>query len=587
MPEVPITPPQVIPSTKITRKYYSVSGDNTQNFGTPANTTSIGQVSVYLDGNKVPSDSADYPWIFNEDEQEVQFRTGGVPPENSGVEVVRDIFLDFGKTGFPDGYTLDARVLNRILTQGLYQAQELIEDGDIAWDAWKGSSLLPNPTPTQADDAMIATTGSAWTTKTSGAMKNSLSLAITDHFRSLSVSSTSLSSTDSVFSNRTDVENLSAVDVSSGVHGELYIVNGQQSPTYGTNPENFSQDLVLNSRGVAADCKISSHSTNLGLELSSTSSLNFATLGKYWFGTNSNVGDNKISADQVGGGSTRVGLHSALHIDSSGNFFPYNSSTNIHPIVNPTSQYLDRILPKIASKGNLIAGKAISVAGNSESGLYGGNYQTTMLGGCYTTPESNIRAAANLPDVLINLWGNETHHQVYGVGAGNVLHTQGKIAAVYRFISYDTGTFGPYKNPYYLIKFNRKIAPDNPVAGESYFRYDIQTDFKVTTVSPNRTDIKYSLVLKNTPEWDLYMTKLFGVFSQTVFPNKTGAAGTGSTIQKSSIETTPTDMIILQPYYRNGAIFEEEAYPQSPPPVPFFNQAVSLAMWLRDESEFE
>jgi len=319
MPEIPITPPQVIPSTYISRKYYNVSGDNTQNFGTPANTTSIGQISVYMDGKDIPSDSADYPWIFNDEEKEVQFRTGGVPPEGAGLEVDRDIFLDFGKTGFPSGYTLDARVLNRIFNQSLFQSQELIEDGDYAWNAWSNSSLLPAPTPTQAGGAMMVTAGGSWAVKTSGIVKNVLGLGTTADFGSLSVSSTDLSSVNSVISGYTTVDNLSAVDVSSGVHGQLYSVYNQDA-TYISHPENFSHDLVLKSFGVEADSTLSSHSTNLGLELSSASSLNFTVLNHFWFGTTQPLGGNNSIGTQVGA-ANRVGLHSALHIDSSGNFF--------------------------------------------------------------------------------------------------------------------------------------------------------------------------------------------------------------------------------------------------------------------------
>ncbi len=589
MPEIPITPPQVIPSTYISRKYYNVSGDNTQNFGTPANTTSIGQISVYMDGKDIPSDSADYPWIFNDEEKEVQFRTGGVPPEGAGLEVARDIFLNFDYTGFPAGYNLDARVLNRIFNQSLFQSQELIEDGDYAWNAWSNSSLLPAPTPTQAGGAMMVTAGGSWAVKTSGIVKNVLGLETTADFGSLSVSSTDLSSVNSVISGYTTVDNISAVDVSSGVHGKLY--HSQTDPnTYETQPDNFSHDLVLKSFGVEADSTLSSHSTNLGLELSSASSLNFTVLNHFWFGTNQPLGGNNSIGTQVGA-ANRVGLHSALHIDSSGNFFPFYASTNIHQIRNPTSQFPDKILPKIASKGNLIAGKAISVASDSESGLYGGGYLAQYLGGAYTTPESNIKAAANLPDILLDVSSNQNQQRDFGSNMfGKWKATSNKVQAVYKCWNNKTGSTTGYTIPIYLVVFNRKIGSTAGGTPDIRLRHTIQTNFDETS-NTNSKNIYFEVIPERTQEFNVIRSKIWNPFGNTAGANSTG--GLPSYNSLFPLGTSTNNKIFLRPIRAHNSYLGEISYfevnnwtEQLDTATPLsitFNDNFSLALWLDED----
>ena len=440
MPDIPVTPPQLIGTNTFGSYSYTVSGDGADTFTAPPGTTST-NVKVYVGGLEVASDDTYWSWSF--DNGDVTFDSP--PPNGESVTIERNVFLDFQKTGFPPGYILDARVLNRIFQQALYQSQEVVEVADYTEIKWDESSLLPAP-PNESNTYLIVTEAGGWDPKLKTVVKgNIFNLANNDDVLfnnevscTASVSSTDLTTPDATF----DI--VSATNVSSTIVKTFIGVADDV------------RDLVMNSLREADAVIRSDDDTHDGLSLDGSG---------IWLAPDAYYYPETV----VGGQSTELETypHTGFNIDASGQLYAplstrltYNDQAGAYT-VNFTKNKLD------LTEQNVILGDTNGRIAKDD----------------HSEPKGNIRAN-NVPD-MIGAWtsvmllkdnvlnsgasfGQQTMNKYYGVGGGPGIGgfkgTHNKVEDIRRITDYSVylGSIGNYygvvTRPCFWVKCKHKIS---------------------------------------------------------------------------------------------------------------------------------
>lgn len=190
---VPIPP---TPVEKPSRFYYALEDNSAAAFAGPTG-LAADNVFVNLDGVSIPKDHPHYPWRFDAAEGVVFTGSDGTndpPPLNGNLEVGRNTSLNFNKIGFPQGYHTDAKVLNRVFTDGLLQSNELVDSADIANTAWADASAVPAPNEAQANDhVLLSDSNSEWQIRDAAWTRDKMLLDTDDDVRFTQCSSTDLS----------------------------------------------------------------------------------------------------------------------------------------------------------------------------------------------------------------------------------------------------------------------------------------------------------------------------------------------------------------------------------------------------------
>jgi hypothetical protein len=271
--------PVPIPPTPVenpSRFYYALEDNSAAAFAGPTG-LAADNVFVNLDGVSIPKDHPHYPWRFDAAEGVVftgSNDTNDPPPLNGNLEVGRNTSLNFNKIGFPQGYHTDAKVLNRVFTDGLLQSNELVDSADIADTAWANASAVPAPNEAQANDYfMMSDFESEWQIRNAAWTKDKLLLDTDDDVRFTQCSSTDLSC-------------ILATDLAGGLPnitnnfwtpGTIYFsaVDPGGQPAYGAGGGEGVIGYLDWNRALATDTEVELTKDGSTLILSSTSAVDF------------------------------------------------------------------------------------------------------------------------------------------------------------------------------------------------------------------------------------------------------------------------------------------------------------------------
>lgn len=445
MPDIPVTPPQQISTTTFGRYYYSVSGDSATTFAAPTGSTST-NVKVFLGGNQIQPDDANYGWYFDNDNNNVVFNNEP-PLMGEVVIIIREVHLDLDKTEFPSGYTLDSRMLNRAILQALYQAQGIWEGVDELEAIWAASSDLAPPESGKENDAMLATQAGIWDQKLKIQIKNILNLQNTD---------------DVTFNSKVELGSLSGTEVSA-TSFEFDIVSGTvSSMDYNTflgvanNVTNVDMKVTTGSQS-----KLSTTNPTLVLDGSSIHLATYNFYGDAVVGTDGNMYQDDPYAN------------TALIVDSSGHLIvgkenakgTYNTFDNAYT----TSIITDKLHPTdqcIVSHGRAAL--------------------TSDQGQKFNSPtQASIKAQGNIPEIIVHLhtsafdldWENHGgfggfisrigffYEDFYGIAPENVRATGNRLLDVRRIWVYNqpAGTIGNEQvnfQPAWWMKFSHPLTTE-------------------------------------------------------------------------------------------------------------------------------
>ncbi len=241
-----------------TRKIYSVSGQNVTTFTAPSGTTSF---TIYFGDTEIAQDDDVFSWTV--EDGTVVF-TGHAPPDGELVTIVGNYALDFDKVSFPKGYSLDARVFNRTLEDGLATANETwVQSNDLYTE--NRSSIFPAATTTN-DQFVIADNG-AWQNVNKTQVATILGAqAFDDVVVDTLLANTSVSSLE-VSATTSNIETLTASDFSllaSSYNG----TTDEVIRSLGITPEEGTTSAILNSDNVS------------GFQLSSNYNISFRDVDK-------------------------------------------------------------------------------------------------------------------------------------------------------------------------------------------------------------------------------------------------------------------------------------------------------------------